>query len=298
MQADHGGGENSQRTQGDGVKTVVRTPADVAAFLSAALPFLLAEEARHNLILGLAQTLRDTPALYPEARFWIVEEDGEVIAAALRTPPHNLVLARPRDDSAIEILAESIDEDLPGVSGALPEAGRFADAWLRRTGGARSAHAQGIYALETVLPTRPAPGRARDATAADMPLLVEWWDAFALEALGERGNSERTRRTIEHQLDPASSAGIVLWEDPEPVSLAGFGGETPNGIRVAPVYTPPQLRGRGHATALVSALSARLLVDGRRFCFLYTDLANPTSNRIYQTIGYERVCDASQITFV
>jgi predicted GNAT family acetyltransferase len=63
------------------------------------------------------------------------------------------------------------------------------------------------------------------------------------------------------------------------------------------VYTPPGRRGRGYATALVAALSAELLAAGRRFCFLYTDLANPTSNRIYQRIGYERVCDSAEIRF-
>ena len=91
--------------------------------------------------------------------------------------------------------------------------------------------------------------------------------------------------------------GFRLWDDGGPVSLAGFGGGTPNGIRIGPVYTPPELRGRGYASALVAALSAELLAAGRRFCFLYTDLANPTSNRIYERIGYRRVCESAEIAF-
>jgi predicted GNAT family acetyltransferase len=79
--------------------------------------------------------------------------------------------------------------------------------------------------------------------------------------------------------------------------MANFTGKTPSGIRIGAVYTPPELRGRGYASALVAALSARLLAGGRRFCFLYTDLANPTANRIYARIGYERVCDAAEIAF-
>jgi predicted GNAT family acetyltransferase len=88
-----------------------------------------------------------------------------------------------------------------------------------------------------------------------------------------------------------------LWEDPQPVSLAGFGGWTPTGVRIGPVYTPPELRRRGYASALTAELSAQLLAGGLRYCFLYTDLANPTSNRIYQAIGYELVCDSADYAF-
>jgi uncharacterized protein len=92
--------------------------------------------------------------------------------------------------------------------------------------------------------------------------------------------------------------GLWLWDDDGPVSMAGFGGATPNGIRIGPVFTPPELRGRGYASALVASLSEWLLHHhGRRFCFLYTDLANRTSNEIYRRIGYERVCDSAVIRF-
>ena len=83
----------------------------------------------------------------------------------------------------------------------------------------------------------------------------------------------------------------MLWEhDGRVVSLAGHAGETPNGARVGPVYTPPELRGRGYASALTAALTEQLL-ERLRFCFLFTDLANPTSNSIYQRIGYRPVTD-------
>jgi predicted GNAT family acetyltransferase len=88
----------------------------------------------------------------------------------------------------------------------------------------------------------------------------------------------------------------VLWDDGGPVSFAAFGNPTPNGIRIGPVYTPPELRRRGYASALVAELSTRLLAD-RRFCFLYTDLANPTANKIYERIGYQRVCESAEIVF-
>ena len=85
--------------------------------------------------------------------------------------------------------------------------------------------------------------------------------------------------------------GVDLWEDESTVvSLTGYASSTPNGARIGPVYTPPDLRGRGYARSLVTHTTERLLGSGRRFCFLYTDLANPTSNRLYQEIGYRQLC--------
>jgi predicted GNAT family acetyltransferase len=89
-----------------------------------------------------------------------------------------------------------------------------------------------------------------------------------------------------------------VWEDAgEVVAFAGVAGPTPRGIRIGPVYTPPDRRGRGYASNLVAEVSRRQLASGRNFCFLFTDLANPTSNHIYQTIGYVPVVDVDQYSF-
>ncbi|TML45662.1 MAG: GNAT family N-acetyltransferase [Actinobacteria bacterium] len=274
----------------------VRRVEDPADFLDAATPLLLADEARHNLMLGIAGTLRDHPSRYPEYRLWLVKERSATVGAALRTPPHKLVLARPRADSALEALAAGIDDELPGVVAALPEAETFAAAWATKIGTTpRKTRAEGLFALERVQRVPPVPGRMRVADAADRPLLIDWFGAFAEEALGEDAVLEKPDRVIDHRLT-ADSAGIVLWEVEHTVSLAAFGNPTPNGIRIGPVYTPPQHRRHGYASALVAELSERLLAE-RRFCFLFTDLANPTANRIYEQIGYRRVCEAAEIAF-
>jgi uncharacterized protein len=276
-----------------------RTLSDARAFLDAAGPLLLADEARHNLQLGIVGTLLATPDRYQEKRFWVVDDGGEPVAAALRTPPFNLLLVRPRDDDALDALVGCIEGDLPGVVGARPEVDMFTERWCR-------AHAvepqilrdQGVYALERLQPVPPAPGVARAATRDDLPLLLDWSIAFGEEVL-EEGDPGRTeaREGIEHRLE-AEDGGFELWEDGgEVVSLSGWGGPTPNGIRIGPVYTPPERRGRGYATALVAGLSRTLLAGGRRFCFLYTDLANPTSNAIYERIGYVRVAESAMVTF-
>lgn len=272
---------------------------NAAVFLERAGPLLLADEARHNLILGLAGTLRDNPGLYREHAQWIVEADGAVVGAALRTPPHNLVLARGSDE-VYQALARSIDEELPGVVGAVPEVDRFVAAWtslhaVRPEVGIR----QGIYALETVVSPPTPPGAPRLATPRDRPLLVDWWGAFGAEALGalER-DEEEDGRNVDHRLTTVGN-GIALWEvDGESVCAVGFGSPTPTGVRIGPVYTPPAHRGRGYASALTAHVSAEQLAAGRSFCFLYTNLANPTANKIYVAIGYELVCNAIQYAFV
>jgi uncharacterized protein len=272
--------------------------ADAAEFLERAAP-VLADEARHNLILGLAGTLRDDPALYPEQELWLVEDDGAVVGAALRTPPYNLVLGG-GSEAALAALARETGGGLPGAVGAVPEIDDFVGAYARVHGVKRESRVrQGIYALDTVAPPTAPPGRPRPATTDDRALLVRWWGEFGVEALGAlEQDEEQNGRNIDHKLT-TSGNGIALWEvEGEPVCAVGYGSPTPTGVRIGPVYTPPEHRGRGYASALTAHVSAAQLAAGRRFCFLYTDLANPTSNKIYVAIGYRRVCDSIQYAFV
>jgi uncharacterized protein len=256
-------------------------------FFAQALPLLMEDEARHNLLLGVAGVVRDQPQAYAEARFWAV--DG---AAAMQTPPRTLILAKPRDRAALERLVAAIDVELPGVVGAVPEVDDFVELWGRPS---ERVFDQGIYALDHVVPPPAASGAYREADRSDMDLVLDWFTAFAAEV---RHAGEVIRRAqIEARLE-SPEGGVGLWEDGGAVvSLCGYGSPTPNGVRIGPVYTPPELRGRGYATSLTAEVSRRRLAAGRRFCFLYTDLANPTSNAIYERIGYRRVCESAEILF-
>jgi predicted GNAT family acetyltransferase len=277
----------------------VERHADIEAFLVRAGAFLGEREAEHNLILGLSSTLvRDPHAYGSEPYLATAEEDGRVVAAALRTPPHNLVLSESDDDRAWAAFAADHVEVDPSLGGAMvPMAGvtPFVEAWQALTGArARRSRSQRIYRAERVTSSRAAPGEMRAFASTDRDLVLDWLDAFFE---GEFGESERPRgRTLDNRVsDPAG--GFVLWEDGgTPVSLVGFGGQTPNGIRIGPVYTPPPLRRRGYATALTAALT-RMLLTRHRFCFLFTDLANPTSNSIYMRIGYVPVADVEEWRF-
>ncbi len=272
--------------------------ADPGEFLHLAGPLLLENEARHNLILGIAGTLRDHPEVYPKFHLWVVRHSGSVVGAALMTEPYNVVLADPAVDGALETLADRVRAEglaVPGVVGNVPHAERFAIRW---TGARRpiARMSQGVYALRSVREVRRASGAARPATRADRDLLVEWIRDFSREAL-PRQDDDRDGRMLDLRLDH-DDGGMWLWEDGgAPASLAGHGGRTPNGSRIGPVYTPRELRGRGYATSLVAELSGWLLRRGRTFCFLYTDLSNPTSNAIYERIGYERVCESAEYDF-
>lgn len=281
----------------------VTTIADPADFLNRAGALLLADEPRHSLMLGVAGTLLRAPDVYPEYRLWVVEDGDDVAGAALITPPYNLVLSDIDDDAARRTLAEVVHRDgiaIPGVLGNRPTVDRLVEDWRDITGaGARLTMEEGAFALTAVRPPSPIPGRARTATFDDRDRLIAWTREFATEAfVDEPPDLERLEAITDRRLSDGVDSGTWVWEkNGDPVSLAGFGGATPNGIRIGPVYTPPQHREHGYASALVAALSSRLLTAGRRFCFLYTDLANPTSNAIYRRIGYEPIAEAAMYAF-
>ncbi len=264
-------------------------------FLARAGDFLAAREAEHNLILGLSSRLQREPLLYGEPAYLAsVEDDSRVVGVALRTPPHNLVLSEIDDRDAIPLLLEDARAafgELPGVIGPKAPAAEFAALWAQAAGTeARVEIEQRCFRAEQVAAPANVAGAMRDFEPRDRELAVRWMDAFVAEAL-HGPEPESSEAFVDHRTEDPD-AGLVLWDDGgEGVSMAGFGGLTPNGIRIGPVYTPPELRGRGYASALTAALTQRLLDEGRRFCFLFTDLANPTSNSIYQRIGYRPVSD-------
>ena len=265
--------------------------ADVEDFLAAAGDFLVAREAEHNLLLGVCQTLRDTPDAYSAPPYFAMVSDGDrILAVALQTPPFQLVLSEVDDPEALVLLADDLTgRDLPGSVGPIEHVRAFMHERTAR--GAPPAHlttSERIFQLTSVTPPPPTSGHARIAEPADRALVARWLDAFMREALEDEPSDidAMTDRWISRR-----GRTLYLWQDGEVVSLAGVGSRTPNGVRIGPVYTPPEARNRGYASALVAAISQAELDAGRRFCFLFTDLANPTANHIYQAIGYEPVRD-------
>jgi uncharacterized protein len=277
----------------------VSRSADVEGFRERVLPFLCQREAENCLPIGILAT----PGVKGRERYLgLVEAGGDVVGVALMTPPAALVIAAGTRSSTLGALVDDLAAStfpVSGVIGPTDIAEAFAAAWSARSGCvAHHSMAERIYQLEAVRPTPRTPGRIRRATRADRMLLVEWLDAFAREALNEADLAAAGEIVDRYLAGPATERGLYLWEvDGRPVSMAGLAGPTPNGARVNAVYTPPPSRRHGYATACVAALSRAQLRAGRRYWFLFTDLANATSNQIYQRIGYVAVGDVDQYKF-
>jgi uncharacterized protein len=266
-------------------------------------PFLLAHEAEHCLMLGLSTNLLKKDASYQEQPYLAyVEDGGEIVAVALRTPPYNLILSYMADDKPLSVIADDVQSlysELRGVLGMQPYSQTFAECWKEMSGqNYRLNMCEGIYRLEKVNPVRDVRGTYRLAYESDRETLTQWFIEFSAEAVEPILREEAERLVTMRLTSEPSLRGVRLWTvDDVPVSFAGYSGPTPNGIRIGPVYTPPNYRGHGYASACVAALSQEMLDAGRKFVFLFTDLSNPTSNHIYQTIGYQQVSNIDEYRF-
>jgi len=168
----------------------VRRVDSIDRFVAEAGAFLAAREAEHNLLLGICSGLQvpaagDVPPDGPTPDFLVASSGGQVVLAAVRTPPYNLVLSEVGDGAALDALADELaGHDLPGVLGPAEHAGVFAARWCTANGRQpRLATSERIFRLTAVrLPPLP-PGRLRPAAPVDRPLIVEWYEAFGREAL-------------------------------------------------------------------------------------------------------------------
>lgn len=279
----------------------IRQVDSVERFVAAAGAFLVAREAEHNLILGICSGLQ---ALAADAAptddtmpaFYVGSSGDRVVLAAVRTPPYNLVLSEVDEAAGVDALADALaGDDLPGILGPAEHVGAFAVRWCAANGRAPGlAMSERIFQLTVVRPPpTPTPGQIRRAVPADRPLVVAWFEAFGREALPDAPPTDMGA-LVDRRL---AEGGVFLWDRGGPVSLAVAGSRTPNGTRIGPVYTPAAYRRKGYASACVAAVSQAQLDAGRRLVCLYTDLANGTSNHIYQEIGFEPVRDVDAWRF-
>lgn len=273
--------------------------SDAAAFAAASKDFLLEHEVENNLLFGITESLISQPERYEAAPYIaLVHGDDGTNVVALQTPPHNLVLSKAETLAALEPVVQDLKgKDLPGVTAPKLEAKAFVETWQDLTGQSYTlSMPQRIYKLEKVIPVKNVSGNLRRATQVERPLLMEWIRAFHTEALSS-GPPQDPERIADSYLTGENRA-LYLWEiEDTPVSVAGYSGPTPTGIRINAVFTPAPHRRHGYASARVAHLSQLLLDKGYQFCCLFTDLRNPTSNHVYQTIGYKAVCDVHAYKF-
>lgn len=282
---------------------ILKTFKTAAEFLGEARPALEAAEAANNLMYGLALRLERYPERIKSQPFFaVMRYKRDLVAAALMEPPHNLVVLSTNPDYSAEAFDLAVrnlrneDWPVPGVLGPNEAALSFTKVWSTLTGRpcALSQHER-VYELRKVVPPPRPAGRMRLATLADLELAGRWMHEFQVEAVPQDAGTPQ--ETLELARVKINDQDFYLWDDGQPVALAGRNRPTPNGYCVGPVYTPPARRARGYATALTAGLSQALLDSGKKFTCLFTNLANPTANSIYQKIGYKPVCDFDLFEF-
>lgn len=272
--------------------------SDAAAFLKAAGSWLASAEVENNVMLTIASSIADGTRTLKEPAHFAAVSDGEVIdCCGSRTPPHRMLITHgtPGGTAALAADAFAALGRLPGVTGPRAAAAGFVEAWLALAGGrANISMRQRLHKLDHLNSDLPVVGGTlRVVKPSERDLAVEWVLAFAREALPDAPTDDIAEGVDRH----LRRGTLYFWVDAAPVTMCADAGSSGSIARINSVYTPPELRRRGYATAAVAALTRQLLGGGRLYCCLYTDLANPTSNSVYRRIGYQPVCDIDQYTF-
>jgi predicted GNAT family acetyltransferase len=278
---------------------LVTTHDDASAFLIAADPFFRADPFSANVIAVVAARVAAGDRIGGPDRLFITVEgpDGEAVGLAMQTPPHPLFVSR-MPQGAAAALADSLAgaaRDLPGVNGARDSTTAFSEAWCRRTNQtATIVTAMRMYRLEKLNRPRQVSGEAIAAAVCDTGLVADWLAAFHDEATPHTPRedwSALAQRRI-------TAGQVHLWRDRDaPVAMAAVSAPAAGVARVGPVYTPVPARRRGYGAAVTAAATAAAIAAGIEHVVLYTDLANPTSNSIYQAIGYRPDHDAEERAF-
>jgi len=278
----------------------IESYADAAAFLEDTQEALEANEAANALMLGLCLRLARHPERIRMEPCLKTVQDGEgVVLAAIMTPPQPMIVFEHRGDlaGASRMLAQDLARSgwsLPGVRAPSEAAARLAANWTEATGqGHRLTHRRTAYKLVRVLTPPPQRGYLRRATKADGDLAARWAYGFDMDISGH-GDAEEARQMAATRIEDGD---MYLWIDEQPRCMAIKNRPTRHGVSVSGVYTPPEYRRKGYASACVAELSRLLLGTGYEFCALFADAANPTPNHIYRTIGYQPLCDYDEYEF-
>jgi GNAT superfamily N-acetyltransferase len=255
--------------------------------------YLEADPVAHNVVLTLLAQRIATPE---PGRYWWVTDGDDVVGFAMQSPVEFKIAATPMPRATAEILVDTILDVAPDAPGVIADAGTaacIAGMWAERRKIPAAPHeGQRLYELVAVTPPTGVLGSFRAAQPADTELLVEWHDGFIADT------------HMPARSDPAAwiedliaHERIFVWVDQETVSTAIVSDPVAGVSRVGFVYTPPHQRARGYAAAVVASISQHALDNGANRCILYTQLSNPTSNAVYQRLGYRAVSEVLDYTF-
>ena len=271
---------------------IVTECADAATLWREAEAFLSRDPANNTHQLSAIKRILDLGANGGQ-RFFAVRQQEVLVGSAVVVDTQTLFTSV-MDAAVVTVLAAHLRDArvlLAGVVGRRD----VLDAFTHAYGQPFSVHANLLlYRLEGKPDFGRASGSARVATMDDLPLLLDWHAAFDRELAMIQVPTpllERVTRRIRDQQ-------LTLWIDEgATVSFAGANALPAASARVGPVYTPPELRGRGYAQAVVAAASAGVQSIEQCTVFLFTDAANPASNKAYQRIGYRHIADHGHLLF-
>jgi RimJ/RimL family protein N-acetyltransferase len=277
-----------------------------AEFWQVAGPLFTADPVRNTATMTVLSRLLVGGRFGDEQPVFLTVHDtgdgADLIGAALCTPPFPISVSAVPPRAAGVVAGYLLDTGFrpSGASGLQPEVGEFVSVWCRRAGAdVADRMAQRLYRLSELKPPPGVPGEVVEGGDADVDLLADWYAGFSRDAL-THGRGHWTHADLVQQVRDRADAGNghLIWRvDGEPVSLAVASASQHGTSRIGPVYTPKELRGRGYASAVTAAASQRCLDQGAEHVVLFTDLANPVSNAIYQRIGFVPVADALDVVF-
>ena len=265
-------------------------------FLNHTQYFLEMDEATNSLMLGLAIAKKsvDDNSLYLN-----ITENETILFAAIQTPSRNLIVCG-REEGMISYITTLInyfkDEniDIPGINGpkdlVLQLAAAFNEAFNWKY---KIRYNQVVYQLTEIKDNPNLEGNFKIATEDDLPLIGKWMDAFFQESL-QILDPESAKTTAKKKIE---NNAVYLWKNESTVAMTCIARPTANGISINYVYTPNHQRKKGYGTKLVAQVSTLMLEKGYKFCTLFADQNNPSTNRIYQRIGYKPVGEFRTVEF-
>ncbi len=277
---------------------------DANVFLEHTLAVFKADETRHRLMLGIAIALQKQPDSFGEKTPLMatrLRQNALPDFIAMMTPPFPLLIwfENQLGDKELKKLAQTIKEkgwDLPGVNGIASCSSRFASVWakINQVNAEPVMHSMSYELTEVLFPDPMPTGNFRFAQENQAEILLKYMN----EMQDDLNVTVRIEYTLEHIHNFLGNKRIGIWlVDDQPVSMAMSNRPQLSSIGISAVYTPNEYRGNGYASAVVATLSQELLNQGYQRINLFTDLANPTSNKIYKAIGFNEVCDYQEFKF-
>jgi predicted GNAT family acetyltransferase len=271
------------------------------SFLDATQRALEENEVLYGLMLGISKRLLKNPLHYgTQPLLSTITSENKLHLIALMTPPYKLqiISLSPDPAPAITLLASNLHKNgwaVPGVMAEETIAKQFEQEWNQlTTGQSEDGLRLRIHELRAVNTLDHPRGHLRQTTMDDLERVARWCNAFYIDC----PDGSRPKQQAENAKRIVEEGSLYFWEDPLPVSMAAFARPTIRGTTIGYVYTPPEFRRKGYASAIVATLSKQAMESGKEYCTLYTDLSNPTSNSIYKKIGYRGIEDVLNIRFI